>query len=314
MRYLYTILCAIIVLSSCNVKKAQVNGDNGVDTLQHALLWKISKENMQEPSYLFGTIHLIAAEDFYWPKGTLAAFDASEQVVFEIDMNKMQDMSSIMKVLDKMYMPGDTTLKMLLNEEKYDEIKSYFQSKGLPIFFFDRIKPLFLSAMVGMDMSKGSLSERDDIKSYEMELQELASSSMNSSGQAMDVVGLETIELQMSFIDKIPLDVQARMLYTAIQAELSGKNQLDRITQLYLNQNINAMVESIVESQEMGKYSSILLDQRNRSWIPIIDSLIQKKSSFIAVGAGHLAGKEGVINLLREQGYTLTPLSVESTE
>ncbi len=300
---------ALFLATACNIKKAAETRGAEADTLAHALLWKIEKPDMEQASYLFGTIHIIPAEDFFWPNGTLAAFDASQQVIFEVDMDIMQDMSAIMEIRDRMFMPGDTSLSMLYSEEEYAEVKKYFKEQGMPVLFLEKIKPLFLSAMVGVDISGGSLGDNADIKSYEMALQKMVETSRNENGERKEVIGLETMDMQMSMIDKVPLNVQADMLLAAIEAELQGENQFNAIAQLYVSQNINAMVEDVASSQKMGKFSKVLLDDRNKSWIPIIDSLIHKKPSFIAVGAGHLGGKNGVINLLRRAGYTLTPLS-----
>lgn len=299
----------LFLITSCNVQKDLVKTDSSIDTLAHSLLWQIDKETLEKPSYLYGTIHIINSEDFFWPTGTLSAFDESQQVIFEIDMDIMNDMSAIMRVRDRMFMNGDTTLQMLYSQEDYKEISDYFNSQGVPLMFMERIKPLFLSAMVGVDGAGQNFMEDDKIKSYEMEFQKIAATSQNKDGSNKKILGLETVEMQLEKIDKIPLSAQADMLLSAVRVEIDGGGQFDSLIKIYRDQNINAMIAEVEEAEDMGEFSSILLDERNQSWIPIIDSLVHEKSSFIAVGAAHLAGDQGVIRLLEKAGYKLTPLS-----
>lgn len=312
LRFIPLLLLSLVLTTGCNVKKGvQVVDQRQVDTLAHSLLWKIEKDGLDAPSYLFGTIHIIPAEDFFWPNGTLSAFDESQQVAFEIDMNIMSDMSAIMRVRDQMFMPGDTTLRMLYSEEDYKKINDYFNAQGVPLMFMERIKPLFLSAMVGVDGAGQNFMENDRIKSYEMELQKMVDNSRNKDGSSKAVMGLETVEMQLSKIDKIPLAAQAEMLLSAIIVEEEGGGQFDGLVEIYRSQNINAMIAEVEEAEDMGEFSSVLLDDRNQSWIPVIDSLVHDKPTFIAVGAAHLGGDQGVIRLLQRAGYTLTPLSAK---
>ena len=143
------------------------------------------------------------------------------------------------------------------------------------------------------------------IKSYEMEFFEMA----NNANKP--VSGLETIEFQMSVFDSISYQDQAKMLVDALKAGDSENDDFKVMTDMYLSQNINAMVEMIDEDEVMGSEGSndILLTGRNKNWIPVMSDLMKTKKVFFAVGAAHLAGKTGVINLLKEQGYQLTPVS-----
>lgn len=90
------------------------------------------------------------------------------------------------------------------------------------------------------------------------------------------------------------------------------KEQTSEVFSLYKNQEIQALYDYTKESYDDPKYPTsdikVLLDNRNISWIPVIEAQISKESTFIAVGAAHLAGENGVINLLKKQGYNLKPV------
>ena len=152
----------------------------------NALLWEIQGEENTSSSYLYGTIHIINDEDFFYPQGTMAAIENSEKMVFEIDMKEMNDMSQAMTMLQKAFMDDGVTLKDLLSEEEYDVVSNHFKKIGLPIFFLERIKPMFLSVFATDDFSPEDL-QSGKIKSYEMEFAKIAEE------KGMETAGLETI-------------------------------------------------------------------------------------------------------------------------
>ena len=299
-----------VVFSACKTTKDSQpqQTDQSKAELSHALLWRIEGKELQEPSYLYGTIHLIKSESFFFPKGTLNAFESSKDVFFEIDMNEMSDMSAMMGMLDKLHMPDGVSLKTLLSEEDYTMVSAHFKKMGLPMFMFERMKPMFLTAFASEDMDFGNLmnpsNSEGDAKSYEFEFLELAKT-LNKP-----VAGLETIEFQLSVFDKIPYSAQANMLVESIKMSDEGEDQLDHLTEVYVTQDINAMVNMMDDdSMGLGVYEDILLKDRNENWIPIMESQMQKNATFFAVGAGHLGGEYGVIRLLMKAGYKMTPVS-----
>jgi len=282
---------------------AQESGST-VATDEQSLLWEITGQGLEAPSYLYGTIHMIGKEDYFLTEATQKAFDESSRIAFEIDMEDMMDFSKLMPLMMKAFMTGDTTLGDLLSEEDYAMVKEHFESIGLPMMFVDRIKPMFLSMMGQGDMLSMDMDGAEaDIVSYEMEFMKMA----QETEKPID--GLETAEFQMSMIsDSIPYDVQARMLVESIQVEDQGADQFEEMVKLYKAQDIEAMQSMMDAEESLSEYGDLLLVQRNRNWIPVMSGMMTEQPTFFAVGAGHLGGEEGVIALLREAGYTLRPL------
>lgn len=271
-----------------------------------ALLWTISGNGLEEPSYLYGTIHMIGTEDYFLTEGAKKSFESVENVAFEIDMEEMTDMSKMMPLMMKAFMAGDTTLSDLLTEEEYAMVKEQIEGIGLPMMFAERIKPMFLSAIAGggedmLNMQPGGSDS--SIKSYEMEFMQMA------KARDMEIDGLETAEFQMSLFDSIPYSVQADMLVEAVKAGGEGnEDQFADMVKLYKAQDIFAMQTLMEEDGGIKGYEDLLLVRRNRNWIPVMEEMMAETPTFFAVGAGHLAGDEGVIALLREAGYTLEPV------
>lgn len=280
-----------------------------------SLLWKITAPGVATPSYLFGTIHLIPEKDYFLPNPVVAAINNSKQVIFEIDPREMQNPAMLMSLMTKINMRNDTSLSDLLTEEQYAAVEDYFTASGLPFFLFKRMKPMFLSAMVGQDMDAlgglgGGESDSGGMKSYEFELTEIA-----EAGDK-DIGGLESMEFQLSLFDSIPYKAQATMLYEAIQADTGADddavNQLDVMVEMYTRQAVAELAQTISdESAGVAKFEELLLTRRNANWTPVIKTATlngDAGGSFYAVGAGHLGGKNGVIALLRSAGLTVEPV------
>lgn len=270
---------------------------------ENGLLWSITGNGLEQPSYLYGTIHMIDTEDFFWPSGTLEAFKACDQVIFEIDMDMMDDMSAQFSMLMGVMMSDGTTLSQLLSEEDYEFVKKEFDQLGLPMFIAERMKPMFLTVFAGGDFSPEQFAG-GGIKSYEMEFMQLAAEQEKETG------GLESVEFQMSIFDSIPYKAQAEMLVESLKSSDNGEDQLKEMVELYKQQDLNGLNQLLnTEGETLMEYDHIILEGRNRAWIPIMEEMMKDRPSFFAVGAGHLAGESGVIALLRQEGYQLRPIT-----
>jgi len=266
---------------------------NAQDTLDHALLWRIDAPGAPSPSYLFGTIHLIDAEEFLLSDSLMAAINRSERLVFEIDPAEMTDMGMQMQLMMSAFMKGDTTLRDLLTAEEYAMVKDRFAEIGLPMMFLDRVKPMFLSMLTGMDlgdlqgmMGGGDEAEEGGIKSYEMELAAIAEKTEK------EVDGLETSAYQMSLFDSIPLSAQADMLMASLEETTEeGQDPLKALTDVYASGDIDGMYEmSIGEEGGLASFETLLLVNCNKISVEPIKTQVVLRPTLFAVGAGHLGG------------------------
>lgn len=335
MKQLFILLFALMQLSifaqveaPVLSKKAKQNLKNNLDT--KALLWKVEGKKIKHPSYVYGTIHMIPKEDFFWPNHTQQCIDECERLTLEIDMAGLEnDMSAQMSMMMNIFMKDGITLPKLLTDEEYKMVQDHFANGSIPLpqMMLDKIKPMFLSMMVSEDfdlMGGNLLGGADDededtedsmegISSYEVEFMDIAKE------REMETAGLETVEYQMSVFDSIPYKAQADMLIEAIVAEKDTttniETQMADMIQLYKNQDLQALQQLLkTESSGMEQFEDILLNQRNHNWIPIMKTQIAEKPTFFAVGAGHLGGPEGILNLLIQEGYKVTPVSMDMTK
>jgi len=268
-------------------------GLTGLNAQDPGLLWKIEDPASGKYAYLFGTVHVIPSDQYFLPAGFEAAFASAEKIYTEVDMDEMQELSGLMGIMDRLFMDGDLRLSELLSESEYQLLSNHFDSIGIPLQFFERFKPLFLSALTA---SEGNpMAFRDGrLKSYELELAEMARL------QEKGLEGLETLEFQLSLFDSIPYSVQAQMLLESVRAHQSASDEMYR---WYREQEIEKLAASVATSDaSLFPYVEMMLDHRNRNWVPLIASAMRTNVCLFAVGAGHLGGKGGVLSRLREAG------------
>ena len=295
-KYLINFLVLLVAFNS--IEQAQYESQT-----ENALLWEVTGEKLEHTSYIFGTIHLIGKDDFHLSTPTREALSKSEQITFEIDLEDMNDFSKMMPLLRNAFMKNDTTLSDLLSSEEYQLVEKHFQSLGLPLFFLQKIKPMFLSAF-GSEGTFGTENDSESVVSYEFELLKIAQEAEK------EIKGLETAEFQMSMFDSIPYKVQAQMLLETIRSGNGDQQEFDKMVELYKNQDIEGMQSLMKEDQNgIGNYEDMLLVNRNKNWIPIMEEMMMNRPTFFAVGAGHLGGEWGVVKILRSKGYQLKPIN-----
>ncbi|MGA1543395.1 MAG: TraB/GumN family protein [Saprospiraceae bacterium] len=262
---------------------------------QQSLLWEISGKDLPGSSFLLGTMHLIPKKDFKYSTKLDSILNISEEVIFEIDLNEMEDFNALLQVMMQSLMP-DTNLQSLVSVEEYELIKNYFSNKGLPLYVLDRLKPMFLYVLA----EGSSYNLQENAVSYEMELYQKA------LVKNIKTSGLETMVFQMSIFDSIPYKDQAQMLIKSIQIAENQPNPLQDIIELYNKGAVEELYQLIAEEDEI--ITRIMIHQRNLNWIQKMREKMKINRGLYAVGAGHLGGPTGLIQLLENNGYQVRPL------
>lgn len=266
----------------------------------NTLLWKISGNGLEKPSYLFGTIHMLCADDAILSSKMKEIINSCDEVYFEVDMDNLFEM---MGALGKMKMKGDTTLKDLLSEAEYKKVKKYFEEKGsmLPFSMLETYKPILAAST----LEQGALPCDNTAIMEQVIMQEAKKTNKKISG-------LETMSYQAGVLDSIPYKLQAIQLLSYIDSASTGdkeNKQLNELFAAYNNQDLKKLEELMVETDPgMAEFTDILLYHRNQNWVHKLKTLLPGKFLLIAVGAGHLPGEKGLINLLRKEGYSVTPV------
>lgn len=263
----------------------------------NSLLWELSGKGLAAPSYLYGTMHMVCAEDTKMSEGLKSAIRKSKQVYFELDMDNMEEMMSVLK-----YARMNNGLKIsdLVSAEDYQKLEDYFKNNKsvLPFGMMSRFKPYFITAII----SEGIMGCKKKVSVEQMIMAE-------ARQYDKEVNGLETLEFQASIFDSIPYEKQAQDLVEYVDSIDKFKDITMKMVEMYRKQDINNM-DSLMEKSDPGmmQYMDVLLYDRNKRWASQIPEQAFNMPTLFAVGAGHLGGDKGVISLLKKQGFTVKPL------
>ncbi len=261
---------------------------------EKSLLWEISGNGLKKPSYVFGTIHLICRPDYIWSEKMTRAFDATDKICLEMDLD---DMDVMMEVSAGLMDKTGKKLSSYFSKSDYARLKAYMKdSAGMDISMLEMMKPVALQTMM---VTKSTSC--DDAASYEDSLMKTAKS------QGKELLGLESAKEQLDALESIPVDTVIAGIMDVVNGKENGEGEAEyrKLVAAYRDQDISFMQKLIVESEGLGGNAKTLVDDRNKKWIPLMGNMMKSNSVFFAVGAGHLAGKNGVISLLRAGGYTV---------
>lgn len=258
------------------------------------LLYKIEGKNLEKPSFIYGTIHIMPEKDFIISESVKSALKSCNELAMEIDLN--MDLKTQIEMIKLSMLPDGKTISDITTKENAERIRNFcidsIKWKESKYNKTSRFKPFFLSSIITQELIGKS-------KSYEIEFKKLAKKNK------MSMSGLETIQFQMNLMSEISEEEQIRMLLLGLNTDNS---EFKKLLSAYLKKDINLLGSLMNDAEFSPEFYSNFIVKRNQKWIPVIAELIQKKSAFIAVGAAHLPGEEGVLHLLKESGYTITPV------
>ena len=286
----FMVLALLFCLQSCQSQPAPKLQSSKTD---NSLLWEISGNGLKKPSYLFGTFHMMCRDDIHFSPNLLSALDYAGEIYFEMDLD---DPANTLGALMFMNMKDGKTLKDLYTAEEFGRIEKYFSdSLRTSLKTFQKMKPTMLSAFLYPKMLACK-----NLSGVEQELMKAVVKNKK------EIKGFETIAFQASVFDSIPYDLQAKNLLNTIDSMNHYRTYFDTMLHVYKSQQIGEM-EALFNKPEFGLQDGmeLLLDKRNRNWINQLKTILPEQNIFMAVGAGHLVGKEGLIELLRKEGYTL---------
>lgn len=272
---------------------------------ESSLLWKISGNGLQKPSYIFGTHHLVPISFLDSIPGIEAAFEETEQTVGELDMSNMSEMQ--MKIMGEGMLPPDIAYATLLSPEDTAVLDSMLRAVvGVGLDQLGQLKPAMLSNLISISLYQRyypSVASAQNIDYYFQE---------EALKRSRPVVGLETTEDQIYvLLNSQSLERQAEMLICMVKHPEMLKEQMDEMQAAYHAQDIEVL-RQLYEKEipddpcpSTEEEKNVLNGDRNRKWLDQLPSIMEDKSSFIAVGCLHLPGDEGLIEGLKKLGYSV---------
>lgn len=253
-------------------------------------LWKVSDKDTT--IYLFGTIHLLP-EGIDWYHGKLAtAFESSQELVTELPDVPPGEAAALSLKFGTL--PAGQSLRAGMNPDQLAKYEGAMKSLGLPPGAFDRFKPWFAAvALATLPLQKAGYSMENGIET-QLDKRNKALGRPRS--------GLETLEFQLGIFDNLPEAAQRKYLFDVIDAIPTIPQDIGKMVDAWAKGDAAGLAALMnAEADDDAALYEAILSNRNKNWANWIDDRMDRPGVvFIAVGAGHLGGKDSVQALLRK--------------
>ncbi len=270
------------------------------------LLWRIEKDGL-EPSFLFGTMHLTDDRVTDLTDEARAAFDQANTVVIETTdiLDEEKAALALLAHPELMMLPGSDSLRTLLSPEDLTVVTEALDGRGIPLGSVIKMQPWLLTATISIPACefarrKGGLSVLD------------AKLAQDAESQGKEIAGLETGVSQLRAMASLPMDLHLQGLVQTLKLGDRINDMFETLIVLYLDGEIGMvwpLFKSILPTDDpegYGEFERVMITTRNHGMVENAEPFLQAGGVFIAVGALHLPGKEGIVELLRNTGYRVT--------
>lgn len=273
------------------------------------LLWKVSGNGITQPSYIVGTHHLapISIKDNI--AGLQKALDETQQVYGELKMSDIQAPATMQKMQKMMMIESDTTLTSLLSPTDYETANKFCKENlMMDLSMVPKLKPAFLLntiAVAAYIKHIGNFNPQEQIDTYFQ---------TQATQKGKKVNGLETPDFQFNLLyNGYPLQRQAQLLMCTLNNIDNEVDNLKKLTDAYMKQDLNTMLKISEERRNdqcdpLPGEEDAMIYNRNKAWTKQLPTIMQAAPTFVAVGALHLPGEKGLLNLLKKQGYKVEPV------
>lgn len=290
------VLLAIIAAASVSVfaQKPAKASNTG-------LLFEVTGHGLAKPSYIFGTFHVICEQDMLSLDRINSLISSSEQTIMEIDMDDPAELKAM--IGSGSQISGGKSLSDYLSAEQYKKVDAVVREYlGVSVDTMKTMKPSLIGIRL---LTSPKATGCDKLSGYDLAILRASIRSQKP------IMGLETVEFQSKALEAKPIEKQAADLYKSASNPPKYISELKTMMDIYKMQDVDKISEFTEKQMKKEKQAgAVLIDDRNRSWIPKLETAMAAKPAFIAVGAAHLGGKKGVLALLRKAGYTVTPIKI----
>lgn len=271
--------------------------------VENSVFWEVHGKDLKQPSYLFGTFHLMGSRYVDSLTHVINKFETSKTVVGEL----LLDSTMTMKMMAAARLDG-TTLDKLLNSEQYQQTAHWLKElSGYDLQMFNTMNPMTIQIFL-MTMLQQKYYPMDMAQDTPMDM--YFQNEAKSNGKKL--MGLETFEVQVNALfEQFSPQRQAEMLTDFVKDKEKAKSELVTMNKYYRQGDLSKLQSLLSDQSYSESESKVMLDDRNKKWMDQLPGLMKEQQTFVAIGALHLAGENGLVSLLRKAGYTVTPASTK---
>jgi uncharacterized protein YbaP (TraB family) len=264
-------------------------------------IWEL--EGTSNRVLLMGSVHFLRASDYPLPNGMTAAYDLADTLVMEIDMDDLDPLLAQTTMMTMGVSQSGRSLREALGEANYAEASRRAEALGVPLTMFDQFEPWF--AALSITQLRMMQLGFDPAWGIETRLTQQA------AGDAKEIQGLETLEEQLGFMDRLDDKTQQEFLLQSLEDAAVLQDQVETIVAAWRAGDTDTMEELMLEGFESARgLEDALLVQRNRNWVrPIQNMQDQPDNYLVIVGAMHLIGENSVVAMLEDKGISVRQLT-----
>jgi len=263
-------------------------------------IWKATGQ--QGVVYLVGSVHLLTADYYPLDPAFDEAFKSADLLVEELDMGELLAPNSQMQMLTRGMLPAGQTLDTVLSRETLAAVVSKFSELGMPVEPMKQFKPWLLSlTLQAVEWQKAGFNADLGLDKHFYDI---------ARAEGKRVQGLETLAFQLSRFDEMSMEMQDRMLAETLKELETTKTSFTRMADAWRAGDAPEIERLVLRDlkTEPLMYQRLLVD-RNRTWFSKIEALFSRpKPAFVVVGAAHLVGADGLLQMLRAKGYSVEQL------
>ena len=252
--------------------------------------------------YLLGSVHLLRAQDHPLPQVIDDVYDEAETLYMELDMDDL-DPLLMQATINRLGMLDDgTSLRDVMGDDLYAEAEARAAELDMPLEMLERTEP-WLAAIT---VEQLALTRIGFNPSYGVEMHLLE----KASSDGKEILGFESVEQQLSYLDGLSLDAQRDLLMQTLTESAALNELMDELILAWRSGDIDFLEQTLLD--DISGYPELydtIVANRNRLWVDTIDALLAEREDYlVVVGALHLVGEDGVPQLLEQRGVTITQM------
>ena len=284
------------------VSLVAVYGQAKADSTGKSFLWQV--EGTAGKSYLLGSVHLLKKEHYPLKKPIEDAYEQTDVLAVEADVSGEKMMKDSMKILQKGMYQGEETLKNNISEKTYQLAEKKLEELGMNIEGMQKFKPWMVAlSITSMSLMKMGFNPNYGIDKYFLD---------RAVGKK-EIAELEGLEFQMKLFDSMSKEENDKFLLSTILEADRMEKEIDKLIDAWIDGDLQEMetffTDNIQKYPELKNLYEKILDGRNERMVEkIVTYLKSGKKYFIVVGAGHMVGEKGIVQLLKNKGIKIEQL------
>lgn len=261
--------------------------------------WKVEGE--ENTVWLFGSVHVLTEDHYPLADNVEEAFKASSYLVVETDVINVDPQVQQQMMISAGMLPDGTSLKDVLGEERYARAQTLAQENGYDLEQMEMLRPWLIALVLSLtELERMGYTAGQGVETYFLN---------RASEEHKSIVELETLQFQISLFDDMERETETAFLMQTLEEIQDLEAQMESLMAAWESGELDELEETMLA--DFADYPEVyerIVTDRNRDWMDDLTRFLDEgdKDYFVVVGALHLVGDEGVVNLLREEGYTVT--------